>query len=149
MGRSWGGFATLLSLGQVPGVFQAGVAIAAPSHWFTQWEESPMPWIRRLRVKLMGLPGGDPDLYRRRSPITYAGAFEAPVLIMHGNDDPGPPSNQAREMAAELERLGKTYECQIYSGEGHTFTGREAIVDSTTRIERFLSRYLRTAGATD
>lgn len=143
MGRSWGGFATLLALGQVPQEFQAGVAIAAPAHWFTQWEESPMPWIRRLRVKLMGLPGENPDLYRRRSPITYAHAFTAPVLIMHGDDDPGPPSNQAREMAAELERLGKLYECHIYPGEGHVFSGREAIVDSTMKIEQFLERYLR------
>lgn len=64
-------------------------SLAAPAHWFTQWEESPMPWIRRLRVKLMGVPGGNPDLYRRRSPITYAQAFDAPVLIMHGDDDSG------------------------------------------------------------
>jgi dipeptidyl aminopeptidase/acylaminoacyl peptidase len=111
MGRSAGGFATMLALGLVPDIFQAGIAIAGPSSWFPYWEESQMAWTRRFRVKLMGLPSANRELYRRRSPVTYAERFKSPVLILHGEADPGVPSGQAREMAAELERHGKVHEC--------------------------------------
>ncbi len=143
MGRSAGGYATLLALGQVPDVFQAGVAIAAPSSWFIYWDETEIPWTRRFRMKLMGLPIANMELYRQRSPITYAADYKSPVLILHGALDPGVPSGQAREMAAELKRLGKKHTCVIYDGEGHQATGADAIVDSVSRIEAFLAEHLR------
>jgi len=142
MGRSAGGFATLLALGISPETFQAGIAIAAPTNWLTHWDEARMPWIRRLRVKLMGLQGTNLEDYRKRSPVEYAEAFRAPVLILHGEDDPGPPSRQALEMAEALQRHGKPHECVLYPGEGHVFTAPEAIRDSTARIEGFLSAHL-------
>lgn len=146
MGRSAGGYAALLALGQAPDVFQAGVAISAPSDWFTYWEETEIAWTRRFRMKLMGLPSAHQELYARRAPITYAAGFKSPVLILHGAMDPGVPSGQAREMAAELARLGKEHRCIVYSGEGHQPTGAAAITDATQQIERFLAESLRDAG---
>lgn len=142
MGRSAGGFATLFALGQTPDLFQAGVAIAAPSNWISYWEETQMSWTRRFRVKTMGQPAHNQETYHSRSPITYAERYRAPVLIVHGEADPGVPSGQAKEMAAELKRLGKVHECLIYPGEGHQFAGIEAISDSVHRIERFLEAHL-------
>lgn len=144
-GRSWGGYATLLSLGRSPETFQAGVAIAAPSNWETYWDHTRLAWTRRFRVKLMGPPAPNIHVYRRQSPVRYAEAFRAPVLILHGEDDPGVPSTQAREMSEALARAGKGHECRIYEGEGHSFAGADAIVDSTRRIERFLSEALALA----
>jgi dipeptidyl aminopeptidase/acylaminoacyl peptidase len=80
--------------------------------------------------------------------VTYAERFKSPVLILHGEADPGVPSGQAREMAAELERHGKVHECYIYPGEGHQFAGPDAIADSMRRIEHFLATHLSGQDAT-
>jgi dipeptidyl aminopeptidase/acylaminoacyl peptidase len=74
--------------------------------------------------------------------MTYVENFQAPVLLLHGESDPGVPSGQAREMAAELARLGKEHKCVIYAGEGHQSTGEAAITDAARQIERFLSEHL-------
>jgi dipeptidyl aminopeptidase/acylaminoacyl peptidase len=142
MGRSYGGLATLQCLGQFPEVFQAGVAIAAPTNQFMYWEETELTWTLRHRFKRMGLPSANQPLHHQRSWDEYAEFFQAPVLLLHGDADAGVPSSQARQMAAELERFSKTYECRIYPGEGHAFHGPDAILDSTARIERFLGTHL-------
>jgi dipeptidyl aminopeptidase/acylaminoacyl peptidase len=143
MGRSAGGYATLLALGRAPDVFQVGVAISSPTHWVSYWEETQIPWTRRFRIKLMGLLSANLELYKRRSPIHYAADFRSPVLILHGESDAGVPCGQAREMAAELDRFGKTNELKTYAGEGHGFMGAEAVRDSTERTQRFLDTHLR------
>jgi dipeptidyl aminopeptidase/acylaminoacyl peptidase len=139
MGRSWGGYATLLALGRSPETFQAGVAIAAPSNWFQYWEDTRMAWTRRFRIKLMGLPIPQRARYERQSAEFTAPNYRAPVLILHGEDDPGVPCAQATGMVAALERAGKVVEWHTYPGEGHAFGGREAIEDAMARVERFLA----------
>ena len=142
MGASWGGYATLISLGRAPGVFQAGVALAAPSHWFSYWEETRTSWTRRFRIKLMGPPALNVERYRRQSAQEYAANFAAPVLILHGQDDPGVPVGQATGMARALARHDKPHELMTYPGEGHSFRKPEAMIDSARRIEAFLNEHL-------
>ncbi len=142
MGRSWGGYATLLALGRSPETFQAGIAIAAPSNWFQYWEDTRMAWTRRFRIKLMGLPLPQRARYERQSAEFTAPDYRAPVLILHGEDDPGVPCAQATGMVTALERAGKVVEWRTYPGEGHSFGSREAIEDAMDRVERFLARHL-------
>lgn len=93
-------------------------------------------------MKLRSLPSATQELYRRRSPITHAANYRAPVLILHGAADPGVPAGQAREMAAELARLGKRHKCIIYEGEGHQSSGAFAILSAAQETEAFLSEAL-------
>jgi len=144
MGRSYGGYATLLALGVHPGEFQAGVGFCSPSDWFAYYENCEIGWGRRLHIKLMGLPIRNRETQGLRSPITYAAAYKAPVLILQGDADIGVPYRQAMAMADELRAHGKRYECVIYPGENHVYTGQYAIKDSTARIEAFLATHLST-----
>jgi dipeptidyl aminopeptidase/acylaminoacyl peptidase len=142
MGASWGGYATLISLGRAPGAFQAGVALAAPSHWFSYWEETRTSWTRRFRIKLMGAPAQNIERYRRQSAQEYAASYQSPVLILHGQDDPGVPVGQAIGIAQALARHDKPHELKTYPGEGHSFRKPEAMIDSARRIEAFLNEHL-------
>jgi dipeptidyl aminopeptidase/acylaminoacyl peptidase len=142
IGHSAGGYATLLALGLAPSVFAVGVARSAPTNWFSYWEHTRMRWTRRLRMKLMGLPARNHELYKQRSPVTHVHAFQAPMLLIHGGLDAGVPSSQALEMHAALVAAGKSSECHVYATEGHEFSGAEAITDSATRIEHFLANAL-------
>jgi carboxymethylenebutenolidase len=65
-----------------------------------------------------------------------------PVLILHGEDDPVVPVQEAYHLKEVLEARGLPYEMQIYPGVGHGFTGhiRE---DALARAVAFLKMYLR------
>ena len=142
MGRSYGGYAVLLALGLHPKEFQAGVAFCAPSNWFKYWEDCEIGWGRRLHIKLMGVPSLNREVQALRSPHTYVDRFADPVLIFQGTEDIGVPVRQATDMADLLRAHGKQYECVIYPGEGHVYTGPFAIKDSAARIEGFLHAHL-------
>jgi dipeptidyl aminopeptidase/acylaminoacyl peptidase len=145
MGRSYGGYAVLLALGLHPGEFRAGVAFAAPSNWFKYWEDCEIGWGRRLHIKLMGVPSKNVEAQALRSPHTYADRYLDPVLILQGTADIGVPYRQAMEMADLLRAHGKQYECVIYPGEGHVYTGPFAIKDSAARIDAFLQTHMGTS----
>lgn len=83
IGHSWGGHAVLLALGNAPDTFRAGVASAAPSDWLQYWEDTRMPWCRRLEMKLMGLPVSYRERYERQSAI-----FTADSLPSSSPDSP-------------------------------------------------------------
>ena len=149
MGRSYGGYATLLALGVHPREFQAGVGFCSPSDWFAYWENCEIGWGRRLHVKLMGVPINNRETQTLRSPVTHAAKYESPVLILQGDADIGVPYPQAMEMADALRAHGKQYECVIYPGENHVYTGQYAIRDSAARIEAFLATSLGTRDSAD
>ncbi len=146
MGRSYGGYATLLMLGLRPGRFQAGVAIAAPSNWFSYWEHTHLAWCRRLQKWTIGIPHEVPELTRARSPIVYAENITAPLLIIQGQEDVGNPVEQAEEMSTRLHDLGIPHEYRVYPGEGHVFVGADAIIDNNRQIETFLATHLADLG---
>ena len=59
--------------------------------------------------------------YREHSPITYAHRVEAPVLLMHGEDDLRCPIGQSEQYFVELKRLGKEVEMVRFPGCSHGF----------------------------
>ena len=64
-----------------------------------------------------------------------------PVLILHGEDDPVVPVQEAYNLKKVLETRGLPYEMQIYPGVGHGFTG-DIRADALTRSVAFLKMYL-------
>ena len=56
-----------------------------------------------------------------RSPITYTGAVETPVLLMHGEADTTCPIGQSEEYFVALKRLGKNVEFVRFPGCNHFF----------------------------
>ena len=62
-------------------------------------------------------------------------------LILHGEDDPVVPVQEAYNLKKVLETRGLPYEMQIYPGVGHGFTG-DIRKDALTRSVAFLKIYL-------
>ena len=61
-------------------------------------------------------------------------------MLLHGDTDPVVPVDQARALAAELERHGRDVTLHVYEGEGHGWGRAEVVTDELGRIESFLSR---------
>jgi dipeptidyl aminopeptidase/acylaminoacyl peptidase len=119
MGGSSGGLTALGVLGRHRGLCAAGVVLypvtdladlAARSHRFEA----------HSTLTLVG-PLDDEQLYRDRSPLSYADQIDVPVLVMHGDEDPVVPLEQSLALVDRIREAGGTVELHVMEGEGHGF----------------------------
>lgn len=75
----------------------------------------------------------------RASPITYVSPGDAPILIMHGDQDPLVPVKQSETFHAKLQQAGVDSTLHIEPGAGHSLPGPH-IQD---KVAAFLDRHLR------
>jgi dipeptidyl aminopeptidase/acylaminoacyl peptidase len=61
------------------------------------------------------------DLYRERSPLTYADRLSVPVIFFQGEEDMVVPPNQAEIMVNALRSKGTAVGYLLFSGEQHGF----------------------------
>lgn len=80
-------------------------------------------------------------IIERRSAVRWADRISAPLLIMHGGADKSVNPVHSLQLAAALQRSGKTYELVIAAGARHVLDPFEAERDE--RAIRWFSRYLR------
>lgn len=147
-GISYGGFMTNWMLGRYAGKVRAGVTISTVASLFTSaygidhWES--------IATDMGGRPWEIPDYYRDHSPARYLPDMEAPLLILHGEEDMTCPLIEAEILFVGLRWQGKTVEFVRYPGEHHSFlrAGRlGTMVDAHRRILAWFDRHLR-GGAT-
>jgi dipeptidyl aminopeptidase/acylaminoacyl peptidase len=140
-GGSYGGYQALLALSKAPGVFACGVDFYGVSNRFSSWRDTDRIGKRNIERKL-GRPSDNRELYREASPLFYANQVNAPLMIMHGQDDKRVPFGQSVEMVDELKRLGIPVEFHAYPGEGHGFQQPKHLEEIYTRVEGFFQLYL-------
>jgi dipeptidyl-peptidase-4 len=114
-GWSYGGYMTLYSLANAPGVFRAGIA-GAP---VTDWRNYDTIYTERY----MGLPEENPEGYQRSSPQTNAGDIRARLLIVHNLEDDNVHFQNTVQMANALEKAGKQFQMLVYPQKSHGVTG--------------------------
>ena len=120
VGRSYGGYATLMALAHYPQTFAAGVDICGMSDLLTFYRDSE-PWIARAAVSKYGDPERDAWLLARLSPLRVVQDITSPLLVVHGELDTNVPINEARQMVAALRELGRPVEYLELEGEGHEY----------------------------
>jgi dipeptidyl aminopeptidase/acylaminoacyl peptidase len=140
-GASYGSYMALASLVHDDSPFACGVAKYGDCNILTSWAQGDRPGGDDLE-RMMGHPSSNREAYRAGSPIHEVDNLDRPILIGHGEKDARVHLNQAHELVAELERLGKRYEYVTYPEEGHGFLRRPSQIDFYRRLERFLDWYL-------
>ena len=143
-GGSWGGYLTLLGLGRQPEAWSLGVAVVPVADYVTAFEDEMEPLKAFDRALFGGAPDDRPDLYRERSPITYADRLRVPVLIMAGRNDPRCPIRQIQTYLARLRELGKPHEYYEFEAGHSSAVVEEQIHQVEMRID-FVHRHLGTA----
>jgi dipeptidyl aminopeptidase/acylaminoacyl peptidase len=83
-----------------------------------------------------------PEVYRARSALTFADRITTPTLILHGEQDPCVPVNQAYAFHRALLERNVPTELVIYPREGHGLAERDHVRDMDERIVRWLEKYL-------
>jgi acetyl esterase/lipase/Tol biopolymer transport system component len=135
-GSSYGGYLTLLGLGKQPELWAGGLVQGAVADWTTLLEDA-LPSIRVDAALLFGgSPQALPARYQERSPLTYVEQVRAPVLCMHGRNDPRTPARQMEHYEARMRELGKSIEV-VWFAEGHYNGGREQMIAQQARMLEF------------
>jgi dipeptidyl aminopeptidase/acylaminoacyl peptidase len=119
MGASWGGYITLLGLGLHPTLFVGGVARVPVGDYVLAFEEESRPLQAMDEALFRGTPQDLPELYRERSPITYAHRLAVPVMVQAGEKDSRCPYHQVEVYVRRLEELGKNVSFSHYQA-GHS-----------------------------
>jgi len=145
-GGSYGGYMVLAGLAFHPELFAAGVDIVGISSLVTFLENTSV-WRRAFREREYGFLATDRQFLEHASPITHVDQIRAPLLIVHGANDPRVPLSEAEQLHAELERRGVPSELLVYDDEGHGLQKLKNRLDAYPRIADFLERVLEPAAA--
>jgi dipeptidyl aminopeptidase/acylaminoacyl peptidase len=131
-GESYGGFLTLYALARQPMLWAGGMVTAGIADWEGVYRDSMPAFQAACRVWFQGPPDERRELYRDRSPATWAGELRAPLLVEQALNDSRTPPQQMRTYADRLRSLGKALSIYWLEG-GHGFPSAEAVVASQER----------------
>ena len=143
-GGSYGGYSANWQMVQYPDLYAAGITWVGVSDLFDMYENT-MPHFRtELMVKNLGEPDDNEAIYRERSPVTHVENVAAPLLIVHGVNDPRVPVSQARILRDALDDAGfeegADYEYEELGEEGHGSGDIDQKIRSLEVLDDFLDR---------
>ncbi|MFB6301740.1 MAG: prolyl oligopeptidase family serine peptidase [Haloferacaceae archaeon] len=142
MGASYGGYMTLAALTEHPDLWAAGVDVVGIANFVT-FLENTGDWRRSLREAEYGSLSEDRDLLERISPINRIDRIEAPLFVLHGENDPRVPVDEARQIVeAAREEAGVPVQELIFPDEGHGFSKLENRVEAYTAVVEFLDEHV-------
>jgi dipeptidyl aminopeptidase/acylaminoacyl peptidase len=141
MGGSYGGFMVLAALTEYPDLWAAGVDIVGIANFVT-FLENTGDWRRELREAEYGSLDTDRDFLESISPINNIQHIEAPLLVLHGENDPRVPVGEAEQIAEEAAEQGVPVEKIVFPDEGHGFSKLENRIEAYTKIAEFLEEYV-------
>lgn len=140
-GRSYGGFMVLSSMVTYPDLWAAGIDIVGIASFVT-FLENTSEYRRHLRESEYGSLEQDREFLESISPLTHLEKIDAPLMVIHGKNDPRVPVSEAEQVAHAVESWGLKVELLIYDDEGHGLAKRANRLDAYHRVVQFLMRHL-------
>jgi dipeptidyl-peptidase-4 len=134
-GWSYGGYMTLMLLGQSPGTFKAGIA-GAPVTDYRLYDT-------HYTERYLGTPQENPEGYRLSNVLTYAGEIRDRLLIMHGMADDNVLFTNTTLLIPALVASAQPFEVVPYPGSRHgALTFRDTGIHGWKTILDFFDRHL-------
>lgn len=141
-GGSYGGFMVLSSLTNYPGLWAAGVDIVGISNFVT-FLENTSDYRRGHRESEYGSLAHHRDFLESVSPLNQLDRIEAPLMVIHGENDPRVPVSEARQLVAALEERDVPVELLVFDDEGHGLAKLHNKLVAYPAVIRFLDRVLK------
>ena len=141
VGRSYGGYMTLMLAGRHPELWRAAVDMFGPYDLLTFLERIPETWKPYFALSV-GDPEADLDFRVERSPRTYVGEIASPLLVIQGRNDPRVVEQESRDLVDELRAGGKDVDFLVFEDEGHDVLKLENRVRCYETIVGFFSTHL-------
>jgi dipeptidyl aminopeptidase/acylaminoacyl peptidase len=141
MGGSYGGFMVLAALTEYPELWSAGVDIVGIANLVT-FLENTGSYRRALREPEYGSLEKDRAFLESISPIHKAGKIRAPLMVIHGKNDPRVPVGEAEQIVRRVRENGGTVEYLLYEDEGHGLAKLGNRLHAYPKIAAFLDEHL-------
>jgi dipeptidyl aminopeptidase/acylaminoacyl peptidase len=139
VGGSYGGYATLAGVAFTPDLYAAAVDMEGPSNLATFINAIPPYWEsgRRFWYAHVADPTTEQGkaLLMAESPLARASAIVAPLMVVHGKNDPRVNVQESNQIVAALRDDGKPVEYLVGPNAGHGYAQHSA-------MESFLAKYL-------
>jgi dipeptidyl aminopeptidase/acylaminoacyl peptidase len=141
MGGSYGGYMTFAALTAFPDTFKAGVALVGVSNWVTalQGASPQLKASDRLEYGNIDDPA-DREFFRELSPLTHVDRVKAPVMVVHGANDPRDPVTEADQFVRAIRERNGDVEYLRFPDEGHGVRKLANRIILYRRIAGFLER---------
>ncbi|SER21686.1 S9 family peptidase [Natrinema salaciae] len=140
-GGSYGGFMVLAALTEYPDLWAAGVDIVGIANFVT-FLENTGDWRRELREAEYGSLAEDRAFLEEISPINNVERIEAPLFVLHGENDPRVPVGEAEQIADRAAEQGVPVRKLIFDDEGHGFSKLENRIEAYSAIADFLDEHV-------
>jgi dipeptidyl aminopeptidase/acylaminoacyl peptidase len=141
MGQSYGGFMVLAAVTSYPELWAAGVDIYGIANFVT-FMENTGPWRRHLRAAEYGSLEHHRDVLERISPIHKADRIVAPMMMIHGANDPRVPIGETEQIVGNLQERGRRVEYVRFEDEGHGIVKLRNKLVAFPQIADFLEEHL-------
>ena len=143
VGRSYGGYMTLMQAGLHPSLWKASCDMFGPYDLITFSERIPETWkpYFKLAIGDISKPEERADLVER-SPKTHLNNMKAPMLVIQGRNDPRVVAAESEDLVRELQAKGKPIELLVFEDEGHDVLKYENRVTCYNAITDFFVKHL-------
>jgi pimeloyl-ACP methyl ester carboxylesterase len=141
VGRSYGGYMTLMLAGRHPELWRAAVDMFGPYDLLTFSERVPETWKPYFALTL-GDVEHDRDFLVERSPRTYVENLSCPLLVIQGQNDPRVVEQDSRDLVEELRGRGRDVDYLVFEDEGHDVLKLPNRVRCYETIVAFFSEHL-------
>src|SRR5256886_7508158 len=142
IGGSYGGFMTLAAIRVCPerDWGAAGGLLRRPSLASLFPESAPTG--RPLRAAEYGDPEKDGEFLESISPLNFVDRIRAPLMVIHGANDPRVPVEEAEQVVATLRSRGRAVDYLRYPDEGHGLAKAKNRADAWPKVVAFFEKYL-------
>jgi len=143
VGRSYGGYMTLILAARHPELWAASCDMFGPYDLITFSERIPETWKPYFKIAI-----GDPDIPAERadlverSPRTHIENLGAPMLVIQGKNDPRVVEQESHDLVEHLRSIGKEIEYLMFENEGHDVLKFENRVICYNAITDFFKKHL-------
>lgn len=141
IGRSYGGYMTLMLASRYPDLWKAACDMFGPYDLIGFINRLPESW-RTFFYLSVGHPDKDREFLVERSPKTYFKNIKCPMLILQGRNDPRVLAAESEEVAENLGKNGVETEFMVFEDEGHDVMKFKNKVICYTKIVDFFKKHL-------
>jgi dipeptidyl aminopeptidase/acylaminoacyl peptidase len=140
-GGSYGGFMVLSALCTYPDLWAAGVDIVGISNFVT-FLENTGEYRRAHREAEYGSLEHDRSFLESISPMNHLDKIIAPLMVIHGANDPRVPLSEAQQLVEALSTQGTPVQLLVFDDEGHGLARLKNKLVAYPEIVDFLERHL-------
>lgn len=144
VGASYGGYAALAGVSLQHGIYRCAVSVAGVSDmgrmiiWDNARGDPRDTRGENFWRTLTGFKPGDTDAI---SPLKAAAKVDAPILLVHGENDTVVPIEQSRAMQRALTNAGKSVEFVLMDGEDHWLSNAATRQAMLTSVVAFVQKH--------